>query len=417
MDNGLPPPCGNEIQRITRLIDDQRALTEQYQRYLAVVTKRKDDFGFNVFKLVSDTFYRENFHSDVLAAFFDMRGAHGEQRLFLHQFIQLLKISKPKVAAEIDPGDFLDYETEREIGRIDIRVLDRSRKKAIIVENKINNAVDQPRQLPEYVKKTESLGFQVVAIVYLSMDGLKRPSESDWFKEERPAIEPRLIQVAAFTDGKRPDLVSHWVNPCLERVSNADALVILRQYSRLLQHLGADAMNYAIMEEFHNAMLQGDNFRTAVSLREMLDGLVRHRGKRIVEMFSGRSEPFNVVYVVDSNGSVQFYVQPQGGVRVDIEVGEKCYRFYFWVNHPSGAQSSEPTAETVLREMGCLEQFTPMTGGDGNARWELRKAFDFPAEEQKLYDYIREFNQDLKKWISQDQKLRQLGAKIERVSE
>ena len=38
---------------------------------------RREAVGLNVFTIVSDTYYRENFHSDILATFLDRKKPHG----------------------------------------------------------------------------------------------------------------------------------------------------------------------------------------------------------------------------------------------------------------------------------------------------------------------------------------------------
>src|ERR1039458_5385548 len=74
-----------------RLLEDPELRQVCAMLELGCASKAKAQLGFNAFTLLSDTYYRENFHSDVLAAFFDLQGTHGEQHLFLHQFIKLLR--------------------------------------------------------------------------------------------------------------------------------------------------------------------------------------------------------------------------------------------------------------------------------------------------------------------------------------
>lgn len=108
----------------------------------------KVDVGFNVFTLSSDFYYRENFNSDITKAFLDPQEKHNEGYKYLHLFIELL--NRVNAQIEIKKSDFENSLVEREKYNIDILITDVTSKKAIIIENKINNAVDQYRQLPKY---------------------------------------------------------------------------------------------------------------------------------------------------------------------------------------------------------------------------------------------------------------------------
>ena len=161
--------------------------------------RKQESLGFNVFRIVSETYYHENFHSDVLAAFLDMKGAHGGETRYLHQFIRLLKNHSPSITQDLHAQEFTDYTTAREKGRIDIRILDDTNRKAIIIENKIYNAVDQECQLPRYVDDVTESGYKVVAVVYLSLNGHKWPNRSDWKHPDDDAkIDPLLICMSAY---------------------------------------------------------------------------------------------------------------------------------------------------------------------------------------------------------------------------
>ena len=52
--------------------------------------KSRTEQSLNVFKMVSDLYYRENFHSDVLKVFLDPREKHKEGAAFLFAFIDFI---------------------------------------------------------------------------------------------------------------------------------------------------------------------------------------------------------------------------------------------------------------------------------------------------------------------------------------
>ena len=83
-----------------------------------------------------------------------------EGQRHLRSFIQLInrnfekdakkKVDPKNAKKKIDPEDFpQDSVIKREWKHIDISVRNEQNKKAIIIESKLNNAGDQPRQLPK----------------------------------------------------------------------------------------------------------------------------------------------------------------------------------------------------------------------------------------------------------------------------
>src|SRR6266404_4347993 len=106
--------------------------------YSANLKKREVDLGFNLFAIISELYYRENFHSDVLQAIIDPKGKHREKDAFLHLFLEFIRSH----GAAINSSDYSNAQVIREKDRIDLLIKDEDSKKAIIIENKINNAGD-----------------------------------------------------------------------------------------------------------------------------------------------------------------------------------------------------------------------------------------------------------------------------------
>ncbi|MGF1452791.1 MAG: PD-(D/E)XK nuclease family protein, partial [Opitutales bacterium] len=122
--------------------DDVDDLTSQWQE----ASQHPDSPGFNLFHLVSN-YQRENLHSDVIAALLDPAEEHDADHQFLHLFIDWLKQIDNGKLTKLRVGDFKNVRVLREKGRIDILIYDGSSNRAIVIENKISNAVDQERQI------------------------------------------------------------------------------------------------------------------------------------------------------------------------------------------------------------------------------------------------------------------------------
>lgn len=101
-------------------------------------TEEEISVDFNYFKYFNVT---EPIHSMLLADLLDPFANHGQRCLFLNLFLQILGIK--------------DYQKGKwyiapEENKIDILLKRREYRNVIIVENKSNNAIDQPNQLYRY---------------------------------------------------------------------------------------------------------------------------------------------------------------------------------------------------------------------------------------------------------------------------
>jgi hypothetical protein len=198
------------------------ALTGEYN---ANLKKRNVDIGLNLFCIISELYYRENFHSDILRALIDPKGKHQEQETFLHLFLEFIKSHGAKI-------NLLDYSNaliEREEGRVDLCIKDEDSKKAIIIENKINNAGDMVRQLPRYLDYVRANGYNCDAIIYLRLNGNTGPDTTGWTDVERTQVAALLKVICAYDETEK-DLLRGWIFKCEKIANNPDAQHILRQY-------------------------------------------------------------------------------------------------------------------------------------------------------------------------------------------
>lgn len=109
------------------------------------------------------------------------------QKTFLNSFICQLNTKNTrhsKIPETID-----DFEIYGQHNYIDAYILSRKRKVAIIIENKINGAVDQEKQIERYIETAKSEGCNIKNIycIYLTGDGSK--SASDWSLTENAKVD------------------------------------------------------------------------------------------------------------------------------------------------------------------------------------------------------------------------------------
>ncbi|MDM1065030.1 PD-(D/E)XK nuclease family protein [Myroides odoratimimus] len=112
--------------------------TNVAERYESLKRKELGD-SLNVFSVSKYGNELENFHSDILAILFNKEERHGEQLLFVEQFIQYLNT---EYGRQIKIENYKHCTCERERGRIDLLIVDEVSRHCIIIENKINDAAD-----------------------------------------------------------------------------------------------------------------------------------------------------------------------------------------------------------------------------------------------------------------------------------
>ena len=352
------------------------------KEYDACLQKRRVDLGFNFFAIVSDLYYRENFHSDILRALLCPVSAHGEGCQYLHLFLEWLNHN----GATLNLAHFNNAFVVREEGRVDVLIRDETSKRAVIVENKINGAADMNRQLPRYLQYVESLGLQCDAVVYLQLNWAHTPDRTGWTLEDNTRVDAKLVSVVAYNETEA-DMLSGWIRKCQETATNSDAALIFRHYGELIHQLGANIMNKPIMERFYASMLTGDNFNAARSLSAMLDDLVLFRVEKIIQAFKSNLHPFNAVAnYKDSDAYFTGVFWDGAHLGLDVIVEADCYRLQFWDRNDRDGLKG--LAKAMLTRMGATNEFAP---NGGLYQKELR----FPAQEGDLISEIKSFKDHL----------------------
>lgn len=123
----------NHIYMVTKVLPDQE-LQSIFSKYNQHKEEHKNS-EFNIFNLLSDKYYYENLHSDIISTFLDRTGKHNEGNKFLAILLELLKKIKPEL--DINSEDFKNTSINREKYHIDILIQDESTKRVIIIETKL----------------------------------------------------------------------------------------------------------------------------------------------------------------------------------------------------------------------------------------------------------------------------------------
>ncbi|WP_462264785.1 PD-(D/E)XK nuclease family protein [Mucilaginibacter sp.] len=385
------------IDKHRKLLESFNSNINEYLKkdYVKNATKKFDEFknrvparSFNIFRLVSDIYYRENFHSDILKAFLDPTEMHDEGNNYLFQFIKYLNGTLP-APLNINSDHYQHAEVKRELGRIDILISDPVSKHAIIIENKINKAGDQIRQIPNYHDYLVSQGYIVDIVIYLLLNYHAKPNTNTWSDADRHLILPKLIVISASNDTSQ-DLVVGWLQQCVNVSQNLENQFVINQYIHLLQKLGELAMNKQIMKNFYGQLLDNNDYETALSVRDMINQLSHYRIERLVDTYKGNTHPFEGAWNWQNKAAVLSGARYNGkSYKIDIVPGERNYAVQFVEN-----VTEQVTIKQIISDLNYEEFFTPI--GD-----RLQRTFSFPEQEGDLYLFVKEFQQKFAQLIEQ----------------
>lgn len=349
------------------------------------------DLSLNPFYLIAESYRKENLHSDMIQLLLDPRATYAEGGLILRNFFEYLLKLKPGL--DLNFEDYSEAEVIREQGRIDVLIRSVKSQKAIIIENKINNAFDMDRQLPRYLEYVEENVGECSAIIYLSPNS-KEPDRNSWTQQEIEKISKLLIIIAPY-DKLTTDLYSGWLKACMEKIKGIKLKALIENYMDIIKKTGEDAMNKPIMDEFYFLVTKNDNMTVINSIREMYDSLIKYRVERIVDIFRNDVLPFRNVGNYKDN--VAYFTGCHWGeyhLGIDIQVNESGYVFNFWIRDTDEEFGKVHPLEPLLDKMGAKAGLTR----DG---LYFKKQFSFPKDEDLLITYIKNFKTKLVNAISE----------------
>lgn len=288
----------------------------------------RTDIGFNLFTLISDLYYRENFHRDVIYEFLNQNGSHKKGNKYLMLFLDMLNIDYNLFNNAIVEKEY-PIDNRR---RIDTLIKDEDSKKAIIIENKMNNAGDIHRQLPDYFNYVKRLGYEVKCIVYLPLLHDKVPDKSGWSKDEIEAVHNCLQIIPAFSSKGKINLCDNWLIPCINMTDDLDCLSGLRQYVKLIKYLNINDMDNVILEKFYASLKDGDNLKTASSIRNMLNDLPAFLATSIRNKYLTNFYPFASIWIYKNTCTVfeRFTLDGDKHFKLEIDCNDYGYDMLFY---------------------------------------------------------------------------------------
>ena len=309
------------------LMEKVRTLFVDYSKQKKTTYEKYDidnELRFNFFESISDKWYRENFHSDILEATLNPKTPEIGRKEFLKEFVSFLGISKEQfdcdsnyvVIKEAPTGkikwiDEQNKEREKE-GFIDLLI--RNEHQAIIIENKINYAPDMENQLVRYMKYVkETLKISNYTVVYLTLinDKNKKPPLDSYdkdFEKYTNKLKDNTILKEAFAVDSKKSIAKDFIPNCQEFLikeiskSQKDWLnnpcnitfVYLEQYRVLLNHLGGIAymttVDKKIFEEIYSDKKLFDLVIDFAAIWNSKDNPIRLSDRKLIDKINSSND-------------------------------------------------------------------------------------------------------------------------------
>jgi hypothetical protein len=343
--------------------------------------------SFNLFTISSYNSYLENFHSDIIALLLDPQERHLQNNAFLNLFLDYLIV----LGAQIDKNDYALCEITREVGRIDIWLKDITSKKSIIVENKINNAGDQENQLENYYSYAKNAGYDVDAVVYLTLQGNKKAPYTDI--EE---LNEKIINVQAFDSAN--DLCTGWLDKCFELAQDEHCRSFIFQYQKLIKHLSQMGMDRQIKDDFYNVINKEDGYTKTRAIADLVTGLEQYRADIFADKIGNDYLPFRKIYRWRPNYWLfEKYIDNKIGYKLDVEFySTGTVRIDFWTpKYPPEVQ--EKYISDKLKAIGLYDEF--QHGGFGGGMFKTFDLKDFKTiggVDTEVYTFVKSFFEKLR---------------------
>ncbi|WP_300366353.1 PD-(D/E)XK nuclease family protein [Brachyspira sp.] len=350
-------------------------MLEKYRDYIKKNTLN-ENYPFNIFELISDTYYKENFHSDIIAKLL-------EHEKVLKYFLDFI---------DVDASKYLnnDYSVVREENKIDI-LIKTDTNNCIIIENKLRWAKDMNEQLSRYYNNCLENNLEVDKIVYLSPDRLKQPT-SQSIKD----IPKEKIKTIYGYDGEDEDFYTKVIENSLNDFKKHDEakewILLADHYLKILRETGVTKMDKLTQDFYKEIINNTDEYEKIKLIADMYNNLIVTRINNLVSKFKGAEWNKEWFY--------KEFESKKRGLNYAIDIHIYYDNSYFYFLSRSEYTEDDPKLikewekdnkdiEAWLKKHNLFDAFY------FDDRWV--KEFKFPQQEKELYDFTEKFIQLLEK--------------------
>ena len=355
----------------------------------------------NNISLINDlrlsTNIHETAHSRIL---YKLLCAHGKEK---HQF---LKMFLESVGLDIEL-DINKVEIKVESEHIDVLIYDGV--KYIIVENKVNHACDQDRQLVRYI---DSLNSKDIYVLYLvRSDNDKDPSENSLPAEIRQELEEngKYKKISYQTH------IFNWLRKCKETDTDNELLKsALVQYCNYIEELfkGMEIMNDKDIENFEKEVLdfsatmdsivnpvalveKTDELKQKMkTLNEVIESYENYLCERYLEYFKEKTQITE--YRLNSSRQIEFCIQINGANVQFIYDFLKHYQYvWFGAKYPLKRWNGEEFDSNTSKDIKKIIEGNLMDGygldkGDNYAKCVEDDFKNFYSDKEYFCKYCKD---------------------------
>lgn len=311
-----------DFEVISKLLADLKTPLEKY--------KQKD---FNIFTAFSDTYYKENLHSAILAYILNPSTPRIGNIAYLKTFL------------EATDKDLINYFQDGNSVKVscikdDIDILIENGMFCIIIENKIHNAANQPNQLCRYYNYASQKGLEVLKIFYIPLDISKKPDIENYDCQNSKDYE-FCAKFCEHTD--KIGETKKTINKLTKILNIADLEKIIKKCSAKADTLEYKAQDYitakVFMEHYVKLLCKlGDNMSD--TNKDILEGIFEYINKGKISsggfsvaasVWSKREEIINNIlkeYLLNKDYNNFNYIAPKKSVLKKQVTGNKAIIFY-----------------------------------------------------------------------------------------
>lgn len=382
-DNSAKEIIDNAVDVSFKFIDED--MLQRYEEYIEN-NNFEDNDDFNIFELMSDKFYRENFHSYIIAQLF-------KSEIILKKFLKFIEVDE---IVYINNGyDVIpEYPIKHEIkdGRVDILIKSNDKENnedeenkekphCIIIENKLHGAKDEESQLRRYYEACIK-DFEVDKIVYLpNLDKNNDPNE-----QSKEGIPKELIKIIVGYNGKNKDFHAI-LNDSLEEVkSNIEWHLLLKHYLKILRLTGETKMD-ALTEKFYDKIKsEPEEYKKIQLIATMYNDLIKTRLNSLKEEFKGEYKQY---------WFIKDFYSKRRGINYTIVIDVYADSSYLSLSSREEETANEDNPKSTKKwehdnkDIETWLKKHKLFDGFYFEGWRWYKRFKFPEEENKLYEFTK----------------------------
>ena len=292
---------------------------------------KADYTPFNMLHILYQEVYRkqEKIHDKFLAGLLNPNENHDFGDLLLKEFLTLIEIENDVIVnitnIQVEMNRMVrDLDSTDRFIDIFISWTDEYNKKcAVIIENKLHDAIDQPDQLNDYYSRINNENFDVKKVVYIPFSAKNRSVKN------YPNLSSDVKNIAIDFDAKN---IVEWITKCIEVIKEKKQDVsLLEQYKVFFECLINENFIKMKAEEILEAI--GSNNIKEISRLESLARVInskewiKARFSKITAFLKSEFRDLQEQYLNGENARVQYWFEPYE-VFVEVWIKEDCLWLY-----------------------------------------------------------------------------------------